>query len=410
MPQGLEMDDARRYQESPQAGHPPEAPPRDRMVRLQHHFDSATQQFEAAKLGMWLFLATEMLLFGGLFCFYAVYRGNHPEVFAYGSRFLDTTWGAINTTVLILSSVTMALAVWCAQCDHRRGLILFLGLTLVFAGDFLVIKYIEYSHKIHEHLVWGMTFYEPPPGLALTEAAVELPEPAGPDPATGRTLWTATCRACHGVAGEGIAGQGKDIRGSEFIAGLSDEELLGFITVGRMPFDPLNTTGIQMPPRGGNPLLDDEDLANIVAFIRTFEGFGADSTAETLAAPVQDPVEEGFWIPRSTIPLAGAGPAGVDRAFLDGPGDGSTTLDKPHHTRDPARPANAHVFFGIYFMMTGLHGLHVLAGAVLITWLLVRARRGHFSSEYFTPVDLGGLYWHVVDIIWIFLFPLFYLI
>ena len=78
--------------------------------------------------------------------------------------------------------------------------------------------------------------------------------------------------------------------------------------------------------------------------------------------------------------------------------------------RVPQRPPNAHIFFGIYFIMTGLHGIHVLAGMVLITWLLVRTLRGHFGSAYFTPVDLGGLYWHVVDLIWIFLFPLLYLI
>ncbi len=78
---------------------------------LQHHFDNPVQQFEAAKLGMWMFLATEVMLFGGLFCAYAVFRANRPELFAYGSRYLDTTWGAINTVVLILSSATMALAV-----------------------------------------------------------------------------------------------------------------------------------------------------------------------------------------------------------------------------------------------------------------------------------------------------------
>ena len=77
---------------------------------------------------------------------------------------------------------------------------------------------------------------------------------------------------------------------------------------------------------------------------------------------------------------------------------------------DPERPANAHIFFGIYFTMTGLHGIPVLAGMGVIAWLMIRAAKGHFSTEYFTPVDLGGLYWHVVDLIWIFLFPLLYLI
>ena len=81
-----------------------------------------------------------------------------------------------------------------------------------------------------------------------------------------------------------------------------------------------------------------------------------------------------------------------------------------HPLLDSNRPNNAHMFFNIYFMMTGLHGIHVLIGMIVLGWLLYRAIRGDFSSTYFTPVDLGGLYWHIVDLIWIFLFPLFYLI
>ncbi len=81
-----------------------------------------------------------------------------------------------------------------------------------------------------------------------------------------------------------------------------------------------------------------------------------------------------------------------------------------HPMQDRHRPDNAHMFFNIYFMMTGLHGIHVLVGVIVITWLIIKAARGQFSAAYFTPVDLGGLYWHVVDLIWIFLFPLFYLI
>ena len=94
----------------------------------------------------------------------------------------------------------------------------------------------------------------------------------------------------------------------------------------------------------------------------------------------------------------------VDHAMADVP------APLPDPRTDPNRPPNAHIFFGIYFCMTGLHGFHVLAGMALMLWLMVRAMRGHFGPNYFTPVDLGGLYWHVVDLIWIFLFPLLYLI
>ena len=85
-------------------------------------------------------------------------------------------------------------------------------------------------------------------------------------------------------------------------------------------------------------------------------------------------------------------------------------LELAHPLQDPERPVNAQKFFSIYFMMTGLHGIHVIVGGIVITWLLILTLRGRFSGEYYTPIDLGGLYWHIVDVILIFLFPLFYLI
>lgn len=400
----------------------PAAPDIDHHVpNLAHHFDTQKQQYEAARLGMWLFLATELLLFGGLFCLYAIFRGNHPEMFQYGSRFLDTNWGAINTVVLILSSLTMAIAVLCAQTGRQKYQAFFLLLTLLLAGDFLLIKYLEYSHKFQERLVWGIGFYETPAGY--TPPAPEPEQTAAPDNSSeaaevaktpveiGRDLWNITCRSCHGPRGAGITGQGKDMRGSEFIQDRTDAELVDFIKVGRMPFDPMNTTGIQMPPRGGNPMLQDDDLFNILRYLRTFEGVGDGSNAP--AAPIAE--DEEFWIPASSIPPASAGPPGLALAALEaiegnGPAIEPATTLRVHHTLDPDRPANAHLFFSIYFLMTGLHGFHVLAGMVLITWLLIKTLRGQFNRQYYTPVDLGGLYWHVVDVIWIFLFPLFYLI
>jgi cytochrome c oxidase subunit 3 len=118
----------------------PAADAHEHPPNLQHHFDTVPQQFEASKLGMWLFLATEVLLFGGLFCGYAVFRGNHPDVFHYGSRYLDTSWGAINTVVLILSSVTMAVGVTAAQRDMRAVLVACLALTFGGGAVFMGIK------------------------------------------------------------------------------------------------------------------------------------------------------------------------------------------------------------------------------------------------------------------------------
>ncbi len=226
---------------------------------LAHHFDTPEQQYDAAKLGMWVFLVTEILFFSGLFCVYAIYRANHPEVFLYGHRFLDKRLGALNTIVLICSSFTMAWGVRCAQLGQRKGLVVNLAATLLFAATFMGIKTIEYSHKAHAGLLWGAKFHP----------------------------------AVHEIEGAG-----------------------------------------------------------------------------------------------------GAAHAAVS--------DGALAAEE--------MPRNANIFFSIYFGMTGLHGLHVLVGMGLILWLLIRGAKGAFGPQYFTPVDIVGLYWHLVDLIWIFLFPLLYLI
>lgn len=387
-----------------------------------HQFSSATHQREAAKLGMWLFLATEILLFGGLFCLYAVYRGNHPEVFHYGSQFLDTGWGAINTVVLIVSSLTMAMAVYCAQCGHRRALIIFLGLTLICAVDFLGVKVIEYAHKFHDNLLWGVKFYDTPAHLRHIEPVVE-PFPAVEaivlepgDAEQGRSLYRFTCAGCHGTRGEGLPNSGKPLATSDFVADQNDDELLQFLLKGRAINDPLNTTGMAMLPRGGNPQLSDQDLADIIQHVRVLQartnGASAASGGSTIDSKPAEPEPTEFIIPRTFIPYAAEGPGGgINIAILD-PSRAAlpeTPAGHPDPRSDPQRPANVHMFFGIYFLMTGLHGIHVIVGMIIITWLLLRAVRGDFSNNYYTPVDLGGLYWHVVDVIWIFLFPLLYL-
>lgn len=204
---------------------------------MQHHFVDADQQFEAAKMGMWIFLVTEILFFGGLFAAYIVYRLWYPELFTLASEELNTLWGGVNTVVLIGSSLTVAMAIKSAQLNQKRNIIINLGITLALAGVFMVIKYFEWTHKFHLGIFPG-EFY-------------------------------------------------------------------------------------------------------------SFEG-----------------------------------------------------IDHP----------KANVFFSLYYLMTGLHGIHVVIGMGLMVWLLWRAVKGHFDPEYYTPVEITGLYWHLVDIIWIFLFPLFYLI
>jgi cytochrome c oxidase subunit 3 len=275
---------------------------------MQHHFETPLQQYDSAKLGMWLFLATEILLFGGLFCAYAVYRSTHPEIFIWAHHLLDTKLGAINTVILLTSSLTMAWAVRCAQLGQQRLLVVLLSLTLLGGFGFLGIKYVEYSSKYRHGLLWGK-HYKPDPHY-LAE---------------------------HFGLPEGEA-----------------------------------------PPQPGR------------------ESAAAPQT--TSAAPAPTPKPAGFSVERTTLrpaasPPPGRAPAGSEHAHAVGP-----------------QPEYVHVFFSIYFLMTGLHGLHVLAGMAIIAWLIVRALRGQFGPDYYTPVDLGGLYWHLVDLIWIFLFPLLYLI
>ena len=325
-----------------EAGH--DAHGHEHPAHLAHHWESLPQQFEAGKLGMWLFLATEVLLFGGLFCAYAVWRGNHPELFKYGSQFLDTTMGATNTVVLILSSLTMAWGVTAAQQNKRGLLILMLSLTLIGAATFMVIKYFEYTHKFHEGWYPGIHFYDKPGDHSHT-----FVQPG---------------QAAHHDAA------------SETAAAAAHE-----------PTPAAGEHAQATPAEGGFQVETISVAANPAAL-----------------PPVEAP----------TFPQAKTGPLGLakDPELVEEP----FQFEQRHHAahahplQDPSRPANTHMFFNIYFMMTGLHGIHVLVGMIVITWLLVRAIKGDFSSEYFTPVDLGGLYWHIVDLIWIVLFPLFYLI
>jgi cytochrome c oxidase subunit III len=209
----------------------------DANVHLAHHYPNLEQQAHAARLGMWLFLATEILLFGGLFVAYGVYRFLFSETFRLASTLIETKWGALNTVVLISSSLTVALAHHEAQHGKSRkaALLLFAGVLAGFV--FLGVKSIEYGHHIHEgHL----------PGRYYTYAELQAP--------------------------------------------------------------------------------------------------------------------------------------------------------------------GASMFFTLYFLMTGLHGLHVIIGMAVLGFLGVQCLRGVYAGGYSTPVELGGLYWHLVDLIWIFLFPLFYLI
>ncbi|MFY9549976.1 MAG: cytochrome c oxidase subunit 3 family protein [Thermoanaerobaculia bacterium] len=218
--------------EAPAGAAAHDAPP-----ELRHHFVDLSAQREASSLGMWIFLTTEVLFFGGLFTAYAIYRAAYRRAFEGASNLLDIRLGAFNTAVLILSSLTMVLAVWAASQGKKNLIVFFLIATILLGGVFLGVKVVEYKQKFDHHEVPGPHFVVP-----------------------------------HGL------------------------------------------------------------------------------------------------------------------------------------------PTQSELFFSLYFCMTGLHALHMIIGIGLLTWLIAKARAGAFSPRYFSPVDNVGLYWHFVDIVWIFLFPLLYLL
>jgi cytochrome c oxidase subunit 3 len=233
------------------------------------------QQKESATLGMWIFLSTEILFFGGMFLTYTINRHTYPDVFAFSSRTIKVSWGAINTCVLIGSSLTMAMSVWAAQVGKKALISFFLILTLLLGSVFLFIKGIEYHAKYVEHHIPGSSF--------------------------DMYYCTRNPEACE---------------------------------------------------------LSPEELAKENADLRELEG----------------------------------------------------KIAEPAATKPIAVNANAQLFFSLYFGMTGLHALHMIVGAGLLIWLVKESFKGRFTPAYNTPVENIGLYWHFVDIVWIFLFPLLYLI
>jgi cytochrome c oxidase subunit III len=223
-----------------------------------HHFASMEQQVDTTSFAMWLFLLTEIMFFGGLFCSYLIFRNWYYPAFVAASHQLNIFWGTLNTGVLITSSFTMAMGVWCAELRKKSGLVLCLVLTFLLGIVFLGIKYIEYSEKIEKHHV---------PGFHYSLKSFTEPE--------------------------------------------SDHEV--------------------------------------------FEKY-------------------------HDKPLA---------------------PDMARHTE---------LYFSLYFAMTGMHALHMIIGIGILGYLIFRARAEAYTTGHITMIENFGLYWHFVDIIWIFLFPLLYLI
>jgi heme/copper-type cytochrome/quinol oxidase subunit 3 len=456
---------------------------------IQHHYDDAIHQFESGKLGIWLFLAQEVLFFSALFVAYVLYRHHHPEIYSYAHKYLDVKMGAINTAVLIFSSLTAAWAVRCAQLNQRKGLIACLSLTILCALTFLGVKYVEYSHKVHEHILFGRYFdpcvssggqplltknnecpghkttvewdastKAPKAGCFADVALDQDPHEPGvqaqcsvfevtgsvaktkkPD-GTEEMKWvekarhpiTARCPELTFGHEEGAASSAE--HGAEH-----GKEQLPCWEVSAQPAvckpgwvftwrcagpNCKKEFGSSGPYASQAACNDDRGAAEA-----KIKAEGTPTVSEcTTSGQVGVIVEYGDHKERGedtrieaeckAPPLpADAGDIGADRPQqLE---LGKALIKPPHHVttheeheREAAGPPPEHtgMFFTIYFAMTGLHGVHVLFGVFVFIWLLIRAIKGHFTEDYFGPVDYAALYWHIVDLIWIFLFPLLYLI
>lgn len=286
---------------------------------LQHQFEDMKQQEESVSLGMWLFLVQEIMFFGGLFTAYLVFRSRFPMAFAAGSNHLDAFLGGLNTLVLIVSSLTMALTVYYAQKGDRMKQVVLIVLTMIFGTVFLGVKAVEYADKYNHGLV----------------------------PITGLNR-KAKAEAEHHAA-------------SNFAL-------------------PIET---KVSAAEANPSAAEHAYVN--------------------------PKGEFQWIDTSLVQKA------LDEERANPEGSYLTQAEKVGYFSNNAIDANkfrdkVRIFFWIYFVMTGLHALHMIVGLGLMTWLGWKAWLGTYSAEYYMPVEMSGLYWHFVDIVWIFLFPLLYLL
>jgi len=385
---------------------------------IQHHYDDAQHQFDAGKLGIWFFLAQEVLFFSALFVAYILYRSHHPEIFAYAHHYLDVKWGAINTAVLIISSLSAAWAVRCAQLGQRSGLILCIVITIVCACGFLGIKFIEYKHKYHERILYGSKF-DPcvtPNGNHLLTKRNLCPGSKGSvkwdwgahkagsgcfapdidtDPATPG--YQADCLVSEVTfTGEGDKrkeAKRRDLPACEYPEAHEGAEHGGHAHPKNYPCWIAQANHLVCPTGAGVLALygDEEEREENIEIEATCNARAGQ------AAPA-DPLA---LVP-ATAPRLG------DK--LVHPTHQPTKHELQEELASEAPPTNTNMFFSIYFAMTGLHGIHVLVGVFVFIWLLIRAIKGHFTPDYFGPIDFAALYWHLVDLIWIFLFPMLYLI
>jgi len=375
---------------------------------LAHHFDTPEQQFDSGKLGMWLFLATEILFFSGLFCAYAIFRSLRPDVFEGASQFLNTKLGAINTGVLLFSSLTMAWAVRASQLEQHKLCTGMIAATLSCAMIFLGVKSIEYSHKIelgllppkfysfdpnaphHEGLSMYLVYMSLPFAIGLIGLIIWL----GVSMARGKQFSVEVARPLVVVFAFFFVGVGL---GTILESGESKHaaatELGGHGAAGSDHVGETHAAGDHAAPADTVAMTQERAEAAVAIESPVLEKLARDEAntgiRDDLAARSRQRDTAGTFVIGNRDEIAGA----------------ISTIEYPTNTK-----SQAGVFFAIYYCMTGIHAIHILAGIGVLIWLLVRTTRQDFNKHYFGPVDYIGLYWHIVDLIWIYLFPLLYLI
>lgn len=366
---------------------------------LAHHFDTPAQQFENGKLGMWVFLGTEILMFGGLFALYALYRANHPDIYLYAHQMLDWKLGATNTVILLASSWTMVMGVRAATLGRKKALVIWLLLTFMGGVGFFCVKSIEYGTKFGHGLYpskWNL--YYP---IEHTHARVHLEDDAtherfegGLNPAGTDNLATEENEK-NAKPGE----EPKKVTNAEYWKAYNltcrKAQLAAIEHLEHAMHLGHHEAGAEPGAEQGGAL-----AATVPALVTgTPEGFGSVGQTRIIAQP------QGV----TTDAITGDAPPTLAQ-LLGTPDIRTKHHDKVYADLSKEEQERVHIFFGIYYVMTLLHALHVAIGMAIILWLIIKASKGHFSAEYNAPVDIGGLYWHLVDLIWIFLFPLLYLI
>ena len=405
---------------------------------IQHHYDDAQHQFDSGKLGIWLFLAQEVLFFSALFVAYVLYRVHHPEIYSYAHKWLDVKWGALNTAVLITSSLTAAWGVRCAQLNQKRGLIFCIAATILCALTFLCVKYVEYSHKYHEQILFGRYFdpCESPGHAKMITKSNDCPGTKG----------TIKWQFEPGGGGHALEGcyEGSTIDQDPRTPGVQADCSVTEIKIeaergadGKIVEKELGSRPItqQCPPIKVGEEVEEEGEGKFPCWKTSYQPNVCpdltDANKRSLGTAARPQVgilvlygdheEREVKIkaeckPAPKQPAAdllaepeGAGRTQLGQKLVTGTRELSTHEEHELESLGPP-PEHTNMFFTIYFAMTGLHGVHVLFGVFVFVWLLIRAMKGQFNSEYFGPVDYAALYWHIVDLIWIFLFPLLYLI